>query len=342
MPTRESIQNSTFVLIIILVTAGSIFAQTTSSQTPDQKGRKLRSEPNRIYKEWPKKEVALIITEDELRAYEKLETDEEREQFIRDFWGMRDPSPDTEENEYKDGFYERMAYADEHFSSGKPGRLTDRGRIYIKFGKPDGIESHPAGGAYERMSYEGGGSTSTYPFERWFYRHIPGVRSDVEIEFVDPTGSGEYRIARNPDEKDALLYVPGAGQTLMERLGFADRAERIAGAGGFGLVNYQRQKDSPFEALELLSGLERVATANRNYFGSAQIGTPNIEDNPLNFDVQAHFFRQADNQVLVAFTIQTDNRDLVFKDSGGLQIAKLSNWPDPLALGELPDSSAFK
>jgi hypothetical protein len=64
------------------------------------------------------------------------------------------------------------------------------------------------GGQYDRPSYEGGGSTSTYPFETWFYRYIAGVGSGVEIEFVDPTGSGEYRIARNPDEKDAMLNIP--------------------------------------------------------------------------------------------------------------------------------------
>ena len=61
------------------------------------------------------------------------------------------------------------------------------------------------GGSYDRPSYEGGGNTTTYPFEIWFYRYIAGVGSGIEIEFVDPTGSGEYRFARNPNEKDAML-----------------------------------------------------------------------------------------------------------------------------------------
>lgn len=83
--------------------------------------------------------------------------------------------------------------------------------VYIKFGKPDGIESHLAGGMYQRMSYEGTGSTTTYPFERWFYRHIPGVRSGVEIEFVDPTGSGEYRLAiRIRDRVSGKTLSPSA------------------------------------------------------------------------------------------------------------------------------------
>jgi GWxTD domain-containing protein len=325
MPSRKTIRKSLFVLALFCLAACFAGAQDKrSSQTPDQKPRKIKPEPNRVYKDWPRREVALIISAEEIKAYEKLQTDEEREQFIRDFWGMRDPSPDTEENEFKDEYYERMAYADEHFTSGKPGRLSDRGRIYIKFGKPDSIDSHPTGGSYERESYEGGGSTTTYPFEKWFYRNIPGVRSGVEIEFVDPTGSGEYRMARNTDEKDALLYVPGAGQTIAERLGFTSRAERIAGVGGFGQANYQRQQDSPFEVLQLFNDLDRVQGVQRNYFGSDITGTPKIDDSPLNFDVQAHFFRQSDNQVLTAFTIQAENKDLVFIDSGGLQTARLN------------------
>ena len=64
------------------------------------------------------------------------------------------------------------------------------------FGKPDELESHPSGGAYERPSWEGGGSTSTFPFETWWYRYIEGIGSDIEIEFVDPFGLG--RIPNRP------------------------------------------------------------------------------------------------------------------------------------------------
>src|SRR5262245_12710610 len=192
---------------------------TVQGQEPT---RKVKSEPKRAYIEWIK-DHDLILTQSEREAWKKLATDDEREKFIEDFWRSRDPDPDTEENEFKEQFYERIAYANDHFSSGKPGRLTDRGRIYIKFGKPDSIESHPAGGAYERESWEGGGSTSTYPFERWFYRYIPNVRSGIDLEFVDPTGTGEYRLARNPDEKDALIHT-GGGPTLAELAGLQPRA----------------------------------------------------------------------------------------------------------------------
>src|SRR5437867_2287823 len=241
---------STFRRFTALALLGSLSILTIRAQqvkpNPDEKPRKVKQELKTAYKNWIA-DVDPILTQSERDTWSKLTTDEEREQFINIVWHSRDPDPDTEENEFKDQFYERVAYANEHFASGKPGRLTDRGRIYIKFGKPDEIESHPAGGTYERPSYEGGGSTSTYPFEKWFYRNLPNVASGVELEFVDPTGSGEYRLARNPHEKDALALVPGAGNTLAEDLGLQSRADRIAGLNGIGNVNYTRVQYSPFE-----------------------------------------------------------------------------------------------
>src|SRR5262249_1200876 len=294
-----------------------------SNQDPTEKARNVKPELKRAYKDWLEKDVAYIITDDERRAFKKLETDDERERFIEEFWRRRDPDPDTDENEFREEYYERIAYANEHFTSGIPGWKTDRGRIYITWGKPDEVESHPSGGSYERESYEGGGSTTTYPFERWFYRYLPGVGSGVEIEFVDPTGSGEYRIARNPDEKDALLMVPGAGLTLAEQMGLSSKADRVANQGGIGMPNYMRQQDSPFDRLQVLTDLMRPPAIKFNDLAS-QVNTPIIEDNPLNFDVRVDFFRQSDERLITAFAIQNDNQNLVFKDSGGSQQAELN------------------
>jgi GWxTD domain-containing protein len=292
-------------------------------QDPSEKQRNIKPELKKAYKDWLDKDVAYIITDEERKAFKKLETDDERERFIEEFWRRRDPDPDTDENEFREEYYERIAYANEHYASGIPGWKTDRGRIYITWGKPDEVESHPSGGSYNRESYEGGGSTSTYPFERWFYRYLPGVGSGVEIEFVDPTGSGEYRIARNPDEKDALLHVPGAGLTLAEEMGLSDKGDRVANLGGIGNPNYQREQDSPFNRLQLLADLSRPPAIKYNDLASA-VNTPVIEDNPLSFDVRVDFFRQSDERVITAFTIQTDNQNLVFQDSGGLQQAQLN------------------
>src|SRR6202165_5632849 len=292
-------------------------------QDPSEKQRNIKPELKKVYKDWLDKDVAYIITDEERKAFKKLENDDEREAFIEEFWRRRDPDPDTDENEYREEYYERIAYANEHYASGIPGWKTDRGRIYITWGKPDEVETHPSGGSYNRESYEGGGSTTTYPFERWFYRYLPGVGSGVEIEFVDPTGSGEYRIARNPDEKDAMLNVPGAGLTLAEQMGLSNKSQRISQMGGIGNANYQREQDSPFSRLQLLADLSRPPQVKYNDL-AGMTNTPLVEDNPLNFDVRIDFFRQSDERVITAFTIQTENKDLVFQDSGGVQQARMN------------------
>src|SRR5262249_61508013 len=158
----------------------------------------------------------------------QLSNDEERDQFIEAFWARRDPTPDTPENEYKEEHYRRIAYANEHFPAGIPGWKTDRGRMYIMYGPPDSTDSHPSGGTYQRPPEEGGGTTSTFPFETWRYRYIEDIGNDIIIEFVDPTMSGEYRMTMDPSEKDALLYVPGAGLTLMEQMGMSDKTARFS------------------------------------------------------------------------------------------------------------------
>lgn len=311
-------------LCIVALATPSVFAQ---KQDPRDKPRNVKTELKKVYKDWLEKDVTYLITDQERKAFKKLENDEEREAFIESFWRRRDPDPDTDENEFKEEYYERIAYANEKFASGIPGWKTDRGRIYISFGKPDSIESHPAGGSYERPYHEGGGSTSTYPFEIWFYRYIEGVGSGVEIEFVDPTGSGEYRIARSPNEKDALLYVPGAGLTLSEQLGLTNKADRITGIGsGQGGFNYQRAQDSPFERLQLLADLQRPPAVKFSDLQSAlDSSSSGAQDaNPLNFDMRIDFYRQSDDKVATAITVQLENNQLAFQDRGGIQEARVN------------------
>ena len=311
-----------FALMAVIALAGMV----VFGQDPSQKDRKVKKEDavKKVYKDWVSKDVAYIITDAEKKAFDKLSTDEERENFIENFWRRRDPDPDTEENEYREEFYERIAYANEKFTSGIPGWKTDRGRIYITFGKPDSIESHPSGGSYDRPSYEGGGSTTTYPFEIWFYRHLDNVGDGIEIEFVDPTGTGEYRIARKANEKDALLMVPGAGLTLGEQLGLSDKADRISGINSNN-NSYMREQDSPFRRLEIITALQRppqVKFADLEKLAGEQ--SPVIDNDPLDFNIRVDFFRQSDERVIAAFTVQADNKELTFKDQGGLQTARMN------------------
>lgn len=325
MSTQKLFRRVLTALFVLALAVPAVFGQDVSD--PNRK-RNEKPELKKAYKDWLEKDVPYIITEDERRAFKKLATDEERENFIELFWRRRDPDPDTDENEYREEYYERIAYANEHYTSGIPGWKTDRGRVYIMYGKPDELETHPSGGTYDRPSYEGGGTTSTYPFEVWFYRYLPGIGSGIEIEFVDPTGSGEYHIARSPDEKDALLHVPGAGLTLSEELGLSDKADRISGIGYGGAGNgfgYQREQDSPFRRLELQAQLSQApAIKFTNAEGKLIVTSSNVEDNPLNFDVRVDFFRQSDQRVITAVTVQTENKDLSFEDVGGLQRARMN------------------
>ena len=329
MSPVKFVRNFALTLLILSLGALSAFAQKKDdkkgkpSQDPTSNARTVKAEPKEAYKRWLNTDVDYIITKDEKRAFLALTTDEERENFIENFWRRRDPNPDTEENEYREQYYERIAYANEHFSSGIPGWKTDRGRIYIAWGKPDSIETHPTGGAYDRPSYEGGGSTTTYPFEVWWYRHLDNVGDGLEIEFVDPTGTGEYRLARDAHEKDALRTVPGAGLTTAEQLGLSDKGDRINGMNGN--AGYMREQDTPFRRMEIITNLQRPPQVKFGDLQSMAGGDSGvIDNNPLDFDLRIDFFRQSDTQVIATFTVQTDNKEITFEESGGLQQAKLN------------------
>lgn len=293
-------------ILALVLGASSIVGQTTATD-PSVNPRKVTSEPNNAHKKWMSEEGDYLLLPSERRAFLALKTDDEREAFIDTIWRRRDPTPDTEENEFREEFYERIAYANENFTSGKPGWKTDRGRIYIKWGKPDSIESRPSGGSYDRPSYHGGGSTTTYPFETWFYRHLDGVGDGIEIEFVDPTGTGEYRIARHPDEKDALAMVPTGSRLDPNR-------------------EFTRIQDTPFGRMETIVALERQPPLKNSGILDApgQSTSAIIDNNPLDFDVRIDYFRQSEGRVIAIFTVQADNRQLNFKPIGGIETATMN------------------
>ncbi len=325
MSKNKLIRNFALTISIAATSVSFGFAQVDKeqpSQDPTTKARTQKAEVNKVYQNWVNNDVPYIITDQEKRAFKALKTDEERENFIENFWRRRDPNPDTEENEYREEYYERIAYANEHYASGIPGWKTDRGRTYIAWGKPDGVESHPSGGSYDRPSYEGGGSTTTYPFETWFYRHLDNVGDGIEIEFVDPTGTGEYRIARSPNEKDALLNVPGAGLTTSEQLGIGNKGDRISGASNGN--NYGREQDSPFRRLEIITNLQRPPQVKFSDLQTELSESPVIDNNPLDFDLRVDFFRQSDERVVTTFTVQANNKELQFVDEGGFPTARMN------------------
>jgi GWxTD domain-containing protein len=294
-------------------------AKPLSEREKRRREEKLRRELETPYRKWLSEDVSYIITDEERAAFKRLSTDDEREQFIEQFWLRRDPTPDTAENEFKEEHYRRIAYANERFASGIPGWKTDRGRIYITFGPADEVESHPSGGSYERPIEEGGGTTSTYPFEKWRYRYIEGIGSDIIIEFVDPTMTGEYRMTMDPSEKDALLMVPNAGLTLYEQMGLTSKADRFNRTDGTRLgVGDQPlpMRMNQFERLEQFAKLQKPPAIK--FKDLEAVVNSRITYNLLPIKVRTDFLKVTDSSVMTAITVQLDNKDLQFQQKEGM------------------------
>jgi GWxTD domain-containing protein len=290
-----------------------------------EREKSLKKETSDQYlKKWLEQDVVYIITDEERKAFKQLTTDEERYQFIEQFWLRRDPTPDTVENEFRDEHYRRIAYSNERFASGKPGWKTDRGRIYITWGPPDQIESHPSGGSYMRPQEEGGGETSTFPFETWRYRYIEGqdLGNEVIIEFVDPTMSGEYRITMDPSEKDALLYVPGAGLTDMEAMGLASKADRFTRTDGTHLGTAMGGQPASMNEFSRLAQYTALMKPPAIKFKDLEtVVNTKLSYNLLPFYFRTDFIKITEDTVMTPITIEMQNKDLTFQNKEGVQRA---------------------
>jgi len=298
---------------------------------------KLKKELETPYKKWLNEEVVYILTDEERKTFGRLETDEERQQFIEQFWLRRDPTPDTEENEYREEHYRRIAYANERFASGIPGWKTDRGRIYIMFGPADEVEEHPSGGTYERPIEEGGGTTSTFPFEKWRYRYIEGIGNDVNIEFVDTTMTGEYRMTMDPSEKDALTNVPGAGLTLYEQLGLACKADRFNRTDGTRLGTGNQPMPASMNQFERLNQFAKLQQAPVvKYKDLEALVSSNIKYNLLPMKVRADYIPLVESNTLTNVTIQFDRKDLQFKQKEGISQAVVNIYARITSMSRRP------
>jgi GWxTD domain-containing protein len=285
-----------------------------------QNAKSLRKELGTSYKKWLDQDVRWIITDDERKAFMQLSNNEERDQFIEAFWQRRNPNPDSEDNEFKDEHYRRIEYANEHFAAGKPGWMTDRGRIYIVYGPADEIESHPSGGSYERPMEEGGGETSTYPFEDWRYRYLEGIGQEVIIEFVDTCMCGDYHMTIDRSEKDALKNVPNAGLTLYEQMGMSSKADRFSGGGLEQLGRGPMQNDlqtKQFDRLEQYAKLNQAPAVK--FKDLEEVVQHKISYNTMPFDVRTDFVKITSDTVLVPVTVQLRNRDITFTNKDGVQ-----------------------
>ena len=321
----------------LTISAGTLLALCFSPTSIAQKKKDKASEKSlrvetsdRYLKKWLNKDVTYIISREEKTAFKQLTTDEERYQFIEQFWLRRDPNPDTIENETRDEHYRRIAYANERFSSGQPGWMTDRGRIYITFGVPDQIESHPTGGHYQRPFEEGGGSTTAHPYEVWRYRYLEGesLGNEILIEFVDPTGTGQYHLTIDPAEKDALLHVDGAGLTVAESMGLASKADRFRNPGAFRLGNLGGGNDVRSRRYNQFARMSQQAALFRSprvrFKDLETLVDTRVSYNLFPFDFRTDFFKITEDTILTPITIQLQHKDMTFKNENGVQRARVN------------------
>jgi GWxTD domain-containing protein len=291
-----------------------------------KKSKQVLKELGHEYKQWLNEDVVYIISPAERTTFLQLGTNEEREQFIEQFWLRRSSNPDLPENDFKEEHYRRIAYANEHYASGIPGWKTDRGKMYIIWGPPDEIESHPTGGTYDRPMEEGGGSTSTYPWEKWRYRYMEGIGENAEWEFVDPSGSGEYHLTMDPSEKDALLYVPGAGLSLMESMGLASKTSRFTRSDGTHLPT--NLGGSEPASMNEFTRLENYSKAFRppevKYKDLEALVTSRIVRDQVHFTWRTDYLKVTNDTVLVPVTVQVPNTQLSFHMKDGVHSATLN------------------
>ena len=285
-----------------------------------QAQKAVRQELKGAYKTWLNQDVLWIISDEEAKAFKTLSNDEERDAFIEQFWLRRNPNPDSPENEFREEHYRRIAYANEHFAAGKPGWKTDRGHIYISFGKPDSIDSHPSGGSYQRPQDEGGGETSTYPFETWHYRYLEGIGDNIDLEFVDTCQCGDYHFTIDRSEKDALLHVPGAGMTQSEEMGQSKKADRFKGGIenlGTG-PNSSSQQSKQFDRIELMAKIFAPPPIKFKDLESF-ISEHKLLSGPVfPFDVRTDFVKVTESMDTMPITIQIRNRDITFQTKDGV------------------------
>jgi len=260
----------------------------------DKKHAKNKMERS-AYNDWLDQEVPWIITPEEREAFKQLTNDDERDKFVETFWYRRDPTPDTIENEFREEYFRRVMYANERFGAGIPGWKTDRGRIYIVYGPPDEIDSHPSGGTYDFPAMQGGGSTQTFPFEQWRYRYIQDIGQDIVIEFVDPCMCGDYHMTIDPNEKDALAHVP-SGQRRLQ--------------------NYPKDNTKLFEDLDRNSKLNRPPKFDFKELHTLVSHTFNFQLLP--FEVLTSYVKATSNVTLVPVTIEIKNRDMTFANENGV------------------------
>ncbi len=186
---------STRIITIFSLVVLSLAANSTAPAQENQSERELQalsdSELDKAMDKWIRDYVRYIITEEEKVEWKGLSNRDDKVMFIEHFWQRRDPTPETRENEYRAEYIQRWLYVKQHFTAGKPGWRTDRGRIYLMLGAPSSVERNPFGR-----------NRTERPSEVWYYNSINNrnLPASVDISFVDFMGYGDYEIVTDLDQ----------------------------------------------------------------------------------------------------------------------------------------------
>jgi GWxTD domain-containing protein len=222
------------------------------------------------FRTWLERDVAYLITSAERAEFLRLRTDDERVAFVAEFWRRRDPTPDTDRNEFYEEHYRRLSEADVRFGAGVVGWRTDRGRIYITWGPPDFVETNPAGArgfALGPLSL-----APELPTEIWTYEHLPARTFGslrAQLVFVD-RGGGDYRLLTDPNDAN-LAYVyrlnTAANPLQYESAAFldpttglsrTDRAAQTARSQALGPDASLSAAANPFDKIAVSAGVYRA------------------------------------------------------------------------------------
>ena len=296
-------------LIIVPIVSALMTAQ--AQDAPQKKAPETRLSAK--YSKWLNEEVLYIVSQREKEVFLSLRNDEDRENFIHNFWKSKDPTPATPLNEFREEHLRRLEYVKKRYFEGKAGWLTDRGRVYIMFGPPDFFETNPGGG--RGFLFDPSGPTAEFPSEVWTYRSIPGLKTRygrIDFIFIDNYNSGAYTLTTNPGLANALRNV----STSSREAGYETEKGQFPGQ------NDQNMAQNPIEQLTLLAELSRSrGEVMEELERSARLrklrGVVEAKEslNSLPFGEQESYFQGKNNLTVIPVSIEVAGKDVLFQKS---------------------------
>jgi GWxTD domain-containing protein len=195
-----------FLCLALIAPLGTAAAQKSAPQASKTEKKRQRVDVKTldpVYQEFLQL-VTYIISPKEREVFLELPDNRDRDIFIEDFWKLRDPTPGTPENEYKDEIVKRFEHVNKYFAAGRPGWMTDRGRIWMILGEPRSYDRYP-------------GKSGIIPCEVWYYYTdgSKGLPTHFGLVFFQKAGVGEYKLY-DPfiDGPKALLEPMASIRTL--------------------------------------------------------------------------------------------------------------------------------